>query len=195
MRLDAMDQALSAALASGDLDEFERLAQIADREQAEREQRLGAPDALASAAVWYARNGIAVFPLRPRDKRPIPGSHGFKDATTDVEQVILWWKANPLANIGVPTGLTFDVIDIDGPPGYASLADLREADLVPPILARAYTPRGGQHLYVKPTGDGNATAVRPGIDYRGKGGYVVAPPSAGGNGKRYDWIEPLRTAV
>jgi hypothetical protein len=58
-----------------------------------------------------------------------------------------------------------------------------------------YTPRGGRHLYVAPSGDGNAANFRPGLDYRGAGGYVVAPPSIGPNGKRYDWITPLALGV
>lgn len=188
--LDQMDLALSAALDAADYAEFERLATIADANQAARETRLSAPDILAATVGWYIRHGIAVFPLRPGDKRPHPGSRGFKDATTDPDQVTRWWTSNPQSNIGLPTGHGFDVIDIDGPAGYQSMADLREGGHLPPILARVATPRGGMHLYIPPTGDGNAASFRPGLDYRGIGGYVVAPPSIV-NGRRYDWLEPL----
>jgi len=190
MHLDTMDRALSAALAAGDLIEFERLAQIADRQQADRAKRLEAVDALSMAAPWYARHGIAVFPLQPRTKVPLHGSRGFKDATTDPATVERWWRQHPQANIGMPTGARWDVIDIDGPLGYASLASMKDEGIVPDILARAWTPRGGQHLYIQPTGDGNAASLRPGVDYRGTGGYVVLPPSVGPNGLIYDWITP-----
>lgn len=190
MHLDAMDRALSAALAHGELDEFERLAQVAQRQQADRCRRLQSIDALAMAAGWYASHGVPVFPLRPRTKVPLHGSRGFKDATTDTIVVERWWKQHPRANIGMPTGVRWDVIDIDGPRGYASLAAMLDEDIVPPILARAWTPRSGQHLYIAPTGDGNAASFRPGVDYRGAGGYVVLPPSVGVNGLLYDWMMP-----
>lgn len=81
---------------------------------------------------------------------------------------------------------------MDGPPGYRSLADLRDQGLVPDILGRTVTARGGTHLYIKPTGDGNTAGLRPGIDYRGDGGYVVAPPSrSAATGRHWIWTAPL----
>jgi len=192
--LDELDQAMTSALRTGQWVDYERLAVLADHRQAAREKRLTAPDALADAAGYYASKGIAVFPLRPGEKIPYPGSRGFKDATVNASQVAQWWAERPTSNIGVPTGHLFDVIDIDGPPGYRSLADLRDEGAVPAILGRAATPRGGMHLYTAPTGGGNAASFRPGLDYRGRGGYAVAPPSIVG-GKRYDWIEPFTPDV
>lgn len=188
-------EAVSTALRELRLDDFERLAAEADRRDAEREQRLSSPGALATAALWYATNGIAVFPIQPRDKKPFPGTRGFKDATTDPAAVRRWWAHTPNANIGVPTGIRFDVIDVDGRDGYFALADLKDADILPPILGKVQTPRGGRHLYVPKSGDGNAAGVWPGVDYRGIGGYVVAPPSIGATGRRYDWLAPLDVAA
>lgn len=204
-----LDEALTATLRSLDMEEFERLGAEADRRVAAREMRLSAADALANAATWYAGQGIAVFLIAPRDKRPLlpaahppdeqaacrgecgrPG-HGLYDATTDLATIQAWWARYPQANIGLPTGHRFDVFDIDTPAGYQSAADLRDTGHLPDIIGRAYTPRGGRHLYVAPSGDGNATRLLPGLDYRGAGGYVLAPPAVGGNGKRYDWINPL----
>ena len=189
--LDNLDHAMTAALRAENFDEFVRLAALAEIAHTEREERLRAPGALAAAAMFYAGRGIAVFPLHPGDKRPYPGTRGFKDATTSTDIVRAWWRNKPTSNIGVPTGHGFDVIDVDGPAGYQSLADLRETGKLPPVLARAFTPRGGMHLYVPATGSGNAASFLPGLDYRGIGGYVVAPPSVGANTRRYDWIEPL----
>lgn len=143
---------------------------------------------LGGAAVWYAERGHLVFPLRPGQKVPAT-PHGFKDATTDVEIVRRWWLAEPTYNIGLATGHRFDVIDVDGEAGTESLLDLDGEGLTPATYGLVRTPRGF-HLYILPTGDGCATAVRPGIDYRGVGGYVVAPPSiVEGNG--YRWLDPL----
>ena len=192
--IDRLSDAMTAAIRAGDLDEFERLALLADAAEHEREIRLSSPTALTDAAGWYARHGIAVFPLKPGQKTPRNGSAGFKDATTDPATVATWWKASPDANIGLPTGHLFDVIDIDGPAGCAAALDLRDEGLIPVVLGHVWTPRGGRHIYVPPTGDGNATRFRPGLDYRGLGGYVVAPPSIV-NGRRYEWLEAYMPAV
>lgn len=144
---------------------------------------------LGPPALWYAKQGWAVFLLAPNSKQPLlskkrDGANGLHDATTDLDQVRKWWTQYPEANIGLPTGHRFDVIDIDGPTGAQSLAELKDDDL-PDIHGKVTTPNG-MHLYVQDTGDGNRAGVRPGIDYRGVGGYVVAPPSQV-DFKRYTW--------
>lgn len=170
--------------------DLQYLAQL-DAEDDTREARLARPEALGSAALWYARNGIACFPLKPGEKQPAT-RHGLHDATTDEAQIRAWWAATPQANIGIRTGLRFDVIDIDGPHGYLSLADLRDQGAVPPILGKVHTSRGGAHLYVPLAGKGNKAGLLAGIDYRGNGGYVVAPPSISATtGQRWTWLDPL----
>ena len=68
------------------------------------------------AALAYASAGIAVFPLGPRSKQPLiaaaKGGHGLHDATTDLDQIRGWWTTHPTANIGLRTGVVFDVIDL-----------------------------------------------------------------------------------
>jgi hypothetical protein len=185
-----IEQQLDAALSRLDLDTFATLGEQGDQLVAAREARLAAPDALHNAARWYASQGIPVFPLMPGEKKPFPGSRGFKDATTDLDRVDRWWRTTPQANIGLPTGGLFDVIDIDGEQGAISYRELRHTDVIPRIYGKATTGRPcSRHLYIVATGDGNATGVWPGIDYRGKGGYVVAPPSR--TERRYDWEQPL----
>lgn len=199
--------------------QIKELGAAIDARQAARERRLSAPGALADAALWYASAGVPVFPCRPRAKAPllraahkaVPESatckgecgrlgHGLHDATTDLDQVRAWWAATPAANIGTPTGIHWDVIDVDGPAGYAAIGLLAEAGLLPPLLAKAHTPGDstadpvrprGAHYYIAATGDGNAASgkVLPeGLDYRGLGGYVLAAPSVGPDGNRYEWI-------
>lgn len=143
---------------------------------------------LAGAAVWYAERGHLVFPLRPGTKLPAT-PHGFKDASMNPDTIRAWWTRWPAANIGLSTGHYADVIDVDGEDGLRSIAQIEDEGHLPAIIGRVCTPRGW-HLYVKPTGDGNATGIRPGIDVRGIGGYVVAPPSTV-NGVTYRWTQPL----
>lgn len=181
------------------------LAQL-ERDDEQRRVRLTAPDALANAAAWYATvAGWPVFPLKPRGKTPLT-RNGFKDASTDPEQIKSWWTSTPQANIGTPTGLRFDVIDVDGPDGYRSLAVMRHADcpigccdekvcwpdrtriLGHEVLAGAHTGGGGRHILIPPTGQGNGARIAAGIDYRGVGGYIVLPISVHECGDRYGWI-------
>lgn len=147
------------------------------------------PD-LLSAALSYAKRGWPVFPLWPGNKTPLT-KDGFKSASTDHDIVLAWWHQWPDANIGIATGVGFDVLDIDGPVGKASLhAFLREHD------ASFYLHRGpvsrtgkGLHLLFLPTGSGNAAGLVPNVDFRGTGGYIVAPPSLHPLGHHYAWDE------
>jgi hypothetical protein len=184
MNLDQQLVAYTQALDDGDEDRANAILAAVNAEDEATHARLTAPDALANAARWYAAQGVRIFPLKPGDKVPAT-RNGFKDATTDPEQVAAWWARTPQANIGLPTGITFDVVDIDGPTGYASLSELG----VPDHLGSALTPRG-RHYYITPMeGRGNKAALKPGIDYRGAGGYVVAPPSRRSDGGIYRWVD------
>lgn len=155
----------------------------ANRLEAEVNQPQPIP-ALGSVALWYAENGWPVFPLQPGRKEPAT-RNGFKDATTDIDQIKQWWGRDSDYNIGLPTGESFDVIDVDGELGMTSFVNLPEG-AVPDVHGKVSTPRGF-HLYVLPEGKGNRAGVRPGIDFRGAGGYVVAPPSRV-DFKRYSWV-------
>lgn len=186
---------LRAALDGGDLETIS--AAVAKVDRLDRP----APAPLASSALWYAEQGIPVFALLPGRKKPhgrcdecrvepkCPGPakcghdqcHGLLDATLDPDRIRRWWDASPRDNIGLATGHVFDAVDIDGPPGQASRAQRWDdvfATIDADALAKVLTPRpGGMHIWVPPTGDGNATHIVPAVDYRGIGGYVVAPPS------------------
>lgn len=137
---------------------------------------------LEEAALYYASVGLHVFPLSPGTKIPFKGTGGFRDATTDPAQIRSWWSGGNLrANIGIATGHLIDVVDIDGHEGQRSRVrewEARFEQIDADALAKILTPRaGGMHIYVAAQGGGNHAGLCPGIDYRGVGGYVVAPPS------------------
>ena len=193
--IDDLQRAYLTAADRGDHAAADTLGRQLDVHSHQLQQRLTAPDALHAAALWYAQHGVAVFPLQPRAKVPAT-RRGFHDATTDPAQVDAWWTATPAANIGAPTGRTFDVIDIDGPPGVHAWTGF--ASTLPELTGHVLTPRpGGHHLYVPPTGLGNKTGIFPSVDYRGAGGFVVMPPSVTdihGHGRLYTWLQPLQVA-
>lgn len=189
-----LDQELTRTLRALELEQFEAAAAEADRRREQAQQRLGRTRALAATAAWYAARGVKVFPCAPRGKRPAT-EHGFHDASCDPDQVRRWWQATPDANIGAPTGHWWDVVDIDGHDGHISVAGLRARGLLPEPLALARTPGSstrppGMHYFIPPTGDGNGTRIAPGVDYRGRGGYVILPPSHAPGGRQYAWLTP-----
>lgn len=175
---------------------WRELAELAPPDQAEmdrledeiREYEIR-PPRLLDAALRYAAWGWPVFPLKPLYKQPA-SRHGFKDGTTDPDEIRALWSKCPY-NIGLPTGLAFDVIDIDVPDGAQTYARMLEADVIPDIHGQVATSSGGLHLYIHPLDGGNLARSLPGVDYRGTGGYVVAPPSTLGQpGRSWSWITP-----
>lgn len=148
-------------------------------------------------AIGYAERGWSVLPLSHRGKTPAT-ENGVKDATTDVNRIERWWgRHRDGANIGVATGRVSGivVVDIDGPEGRESWKALTDQHGYPFTLAQI-TGRedGGQQLFFRYPADlelpariPNRAGLRPGIDVRGDGGYVVVPPSVHPSGARYRW--------
>jgi hypothetical protein len=136
---------------------------------------------MLKAALWYAGLGLRVFPLSPLSKQPFKGSNGCLGASSNPDVVEGWWANDPTANIGLATGHGIDVFDFDPPDGQASRAKFWDAifeRVEQTQRAKVLTPRrGGMHLWVPSDGSGNRAGVAPGVDYRGRGGYVLAPPS------------------
>lgn len=149
-------------------------------------------DELRNAALYYAGIGWHIFPLSPGTKKPIKGTHGVKEATTDIGRITEWWTKTPNANIGLACGEQggIYVIDVDldtekGIDGYNSLKEF------PPLpeTVKQDTPRGGFHAFYKTDNPPrNENNFRPGIDIRGDGYYVVLSPSTCQNGA-YSWSE------
>jgi hypothetical protein len=170
-----------------------------------------------AAALGYAARGIPVYPVHwphpsaggaslgcscPRGRycdRPAKHPlvrHGVKDASTSPAQLERWWQRWPQANVGLATGIIFDALDIDGPAGLAALRQHV------PTMGRRHsgplvaTGGGGWHSWFRPTGLG----CRPPrglehVDWRGRGGCVLAPPSRHATGSGYRWLRSPDQAV
>ncbi|MDT7944577.1 MAG: bifunctional DNA primase/polymerase [Dehalococcoidia bacterium] len=146
---------------------------------------------LVAAATTYAAKGWAVFPLRPCGKEPLT-AHGFRDATTDPEAIAEWWRRWPEANVAIATGSPSGVVVLDVDPrngGDESLRDLEARHGPLPDTPSVITGGGGQHYYfaLPPGATIRTRKVAPGLDLKGAGGYVVAPPSVHPSGQRYEW--------
>lgn len=139
------------------------------------------------AALAYAARGWHVFPCLPNSKKPRKDSGGLLDATTDAATIEAWWQENPKYNVAIATGPSnLCVIDID-PGGLEGWDDLIRQDPtlqeIENLCPRVDTPRGGFHFYMEGDGPTTASKLANGIDTRGKGGYVLAPPSYVDDGK------------
>lgn len=168
--------------------------------------------ALGAAALWYAEHGIPVFPLyepieggcscgkntgavadcdvcRSAGKHPRIAS-GFKSASAEPKVVAAWWDRWPQANIGIPTGSLTGLIVVDSDPRNGGPAD-REGliELVGslPETAEVRTGGDGRHSIFRYGGGAVPKQLFKGVDLKGEGGYVVAPPSLHESGKRYEW--------
>ena len=114
--------------------------------------------------------------------------HGVRDATCNRARILAWWTRNPQANIGLATGHRFDVLDVDGPTGAQAIRELAASHGLESSGPLVRTGGGGWHFYLAPTDLGN---IQPQglahVDWRGRGGYVVAPPSRHASGQLYQW--------
>jgi hypothetical protein len=137
-----------------------------------------------------AARGLFIFPCAPAAKTPAC-AHGCWDATTDVITIQAWWRENCDYNIGVATGAASNifVVDVDGGAAETALRRLEESYGVLPETVEAITPRG-RHVYFRypqtPVRN-SAGKLADGIDIRGEGGFVIAPPSMHPSGRRYCW--------
>lgn len=142
--------------------------------------RLSLPD----AAVRFAAVGVPVFPCVPGGKRPLV-KHGFHQASAETGQVAAWWRRWPAANIGIPTGASsgVEVVDVDvhtAGTGFPAFRAAHREGHATGWTALVRTPSGGMHAYYPAHPDRpqpSWQAAQAHVDFRGAGGYVIAPPS------------------
>jgi len=166
------------------------------------------PEIRLRFARLYAQRGWPVFPVhipvRGTCSCGKPGchnigkhpwtAHGFTDATTDMEQIRLWWEFDhPVSNIGIRTGQESKLVVLDIDPRHGGDESLRQLEAKYGPLAKTATVLsggGGRHLYFQHPGFRVPTIsgkLGPGLDIRGDSGSIVAPPSLHASGRRYQW--------
>jgi putative DNA primase/helicase len=162
------------------------------------------------AALEYIGRGWSVLPLHQPSKGgrcscgsktcANVGKHprvrgGVHAATTDPAKVEDWWKRHPEANIGIATGAASGlvVLDIDPRHGGEKSLDALVARHGPlPDTVESITGGGGRHIYFRHPGPGCSLANDlgrdlPGVEVKGDGCYIVAPPSLHQSGRTYEW--------
>ncbi len=111
------------------------------------------------------------------------GVHG---ASRDPATILAWWRRWPDAGVGVATGGALVVLDVDGEEGVASL----QGRYLPPTPT-VQTGNGWHYYFWARWPLSCRVSLLPGIDIRGQGGYVVAPPSMHWSGRRYRAVQGL----
>jgi len=137
-------------------------------------------------AYYYLKKGFSVIPLRPNGKKPVIEWAEFQSRFPTEEELFEWFGNGSQNNIGIVTGAIsgLDVVDLDSADAVR-FAQEHSFPLTPLVKTGE-----GIHLYYR-----HKEGVRnfqkrddlPGIDLRGDGGYIVAPPSVHESGKRYHW--------
>ena len=132
-------------------------------------------------ALAFAASGWPVLPCLPGQKIPAT-THGYRDATTDPDQITAWFGRHPDRNLAIATGAPGpDVLDVDdhGPAGngYPAFRQLQEAGLLDSATVYVRTPSGGLHAYFTGTTQHCGHLPDCHLDFRSAGGYVLTPPS------------------
>lgn len=148
---------------------------------------------LLGPALDLAEAGFPVLPAYPDKKRPRLLDWPNK-ATTDPDVIHGWWGTWPDSRISVLTGRPAGYVVIDVDPAHGGSESLRALEAtygdLPPTL-EVWTGSGGHHLYFQHPGPDVLTRTAVGglrgVDVRGEGGQVIAPPSLHENGSPYTW--------
>jgi hypothetical protein len=149
---------------------------------------LNSASPLEAALIYCEKFGFSVIPVKP-DKKPHIKWEPYQKQRATSDEIKSWWTRWPNAMIGVATGSISGVavIDIDTQEGREAITRYIPDSLLTPT---SKTPKGGQHLYFRSPDKpiSNNARVVPGCDFRGEGGYVIAPPSINATGQAYKWL-------
>ena len=135
---------------------------------------------------------LSIIPVNIKNKKPLIKWTPFQHKKAGPEIFKKWLEQYPDAGWGIVTGNISNlfIIDCDSLDGYKAIMALVPSTLKIPTVK---TPRG-HHLYFKYPTTGNYTTgagILPGVDFRGQGGYVVAPPTVNSKGGIYKWLDRL----
>ena len=145
-----------------------------------------------TAALAYSEMGWPTIPLIARGKRPLVRWTEFQSRRPSDTELQGWFTRWPDVNLGIVTGAVAGLVVLDVDPGHGgvdSLAELESRNGALPPTIEAITGGSGRHIYFRHPGGTvhNLVGLAPGIDLRGDGGYVVAPPSIHPSGQAYVW--------
>lgn len=156
-------------------------------------------NAILNAALEYASRGWSVIPISKTKQPLIKWKDATREELTDPTNIKRWWTKYPSANVAIVTGersgglvvIDLDIDDEKGIDGQDALDQWCDQNNMFCLESDATveTGRGGKHLYFQSDNKyHNQVGCLEGVDIRGEGGCVVAPPSIHGTTSRpYVW--------
>jgi hypothetical protein len=144
------------------------------------------------AARNYLSLGWSVIPALAKAKRPAVPWKRYQSRFVTDKTLRSWFRRHPDYNVSIVTGALSGLVVVDVDPrhgGRESLTRLEREHGKLPTTMESISGGGGRHLYFAHPGGTvhNRTNIAPGIDLRGDGGCIVAPPSVHPSGKKYRW--------
>jgi hypothetical protein len=154
---------------------------------------MSAHPSLLVEALRYAGYHWSVIPMRAHDKRPLIKWQQYQQQRATEAEITDWYQRWPEANVAIVTGAISGLLVLDIDPRHSgddSLAQWENEHGPLPRTVEARSGGGGRHLYFRHPGGviHNRVGLAPGIDLRGDGGCIVAPPSIHSSGKPYTWL-------
>lgn len=142
------------------------------------------------SAIKYCEHGYSIIPVG-KDKKPLISWTKHQNYKATLEEIKAWFEQFKNPNIGIVTGEISNllVVDCDSQEAIEEIEKNLPDNLEIPV---SQTPRGGRHYYFQHVeGLPNKAGILEKIDIRTKGGFIIAPPSENGNGKKYEWINGI----
>lgn len=141
---------------------------------------------VAKAASEYVKMGFSVIPTN-LDKTPLLREwRSFQKRHAMVSEIVEWYTMWPDAGVAIITGGISNLVVVDLDTREAVEKIKNESVGKPPAVITGK----GYHLYYRyRSGVGNSVNRELGLDIRGEGGYVIAPPSKHPSGKTYIWSQ------
>ncbi len=145
------------------------------------------------AKYYVFEQEFSVIPVNFQ-KKPTIDWKGFQTRKPTEQELKNWFETPKYPGIGIVTGHISNIVVID-------IDDKDQIDQIKPYIPEkapiVLTPtKKGYHVYLRHPGAPmpNSANIPPGSDFRGDGGYVVAPPTLYLNGE-YIWKRPIDKAV
>lgn len=143
------------------------------------------------AALAYLRRGWSVIPIAPGTKKSLIPWQDYQHRRPTEDEVRGWWSRWPDAQVAIVTGKVSGLVVLDQD-GLDAEESLRDKHLPPTPTAWTGKDQGVHRYFLHPGFECRNFARRlPGLDFRGDGGYVLAPPSLHPSGRRYRWADTL----
>jgi hypothetical protein len=165
---------------------------------------------ICNAALEYARRNWSVFPAPPGQKKSYLAQKysGTRwGSATDPNVIRSTFRRFADANVAIVTGVVSGIFVIEadtikghGVDGIASISALEDEHGPLPETLMAISPSGSVHRYYNHPGPGtkiknSVGEIAPGVDIRGDGGMVIAPPSVKPGAGKYKWLNDLPVAM